>query len=144
LYLTNIVLAAWRRELRAQNQPAATLALAFAPGAREHLIAAYGWFLLDISQAAVSPAGPPRNCDELPPVPAGKATPPEINEFRTLESGGWLAELLSSPVTPVSAPRQRDIVAVAPSSLPELEQVESWMAKLSSLMDRMSDSLDEC
>ncbi len=102
-----IVLAAWRQDLDREDIPATTLAQAFQGGAREHLVAAYGWFLLAISQVRAASQGPPRGCHELPAMPAGKVYPAEIKEFRQLEpAAGWeLCCVLPAVIFPPVASR---------------------------------------
>jgi len=143
LYLGKIVIAAWRRELAREDVPAATLAQAFHAGARNHLVAAYGWFLLAISQAEVPPQGLPQRCDELPPMPEGRVYPPEINEFRQLETAGWLGEMLQRASFDMPVPRQQGNLASPAPTSPQAEQVEHWLLQLQALFERMGDSLDE-
>jgi hypothetical protein len=144
LYLAKIVLGGWRREAGEQAIPASTLAQAFAGAVREHLVLAYGWFLLAICQANCPPQGPPRGCDELPAMPEGKVFPGEINEFRQLESSGWLADMLCRALPDPPAPRRSDNLASAPASLPDTEQAQIWLQELATRFERMGDSLDEC
>ena len=143
LYLAKIVLSAWQRELERQDTPARVLTQAFHGAAREHLIAAYGWFLLSISHSGAPARGLPRSCDELPPMPEGRVFPGEINEFRQLEASGWLADMLRDPELFTAAPRQQGNLAVAAADLPGAEQVGSWLDKLEALFERMGDSMDE-
>ena len=143
LYLGKIVIGAWRRELAREDVPAATLAQAFHAGAHNHLLAAYGWFLLAVSQAEVPPQGPPRCCEELPPMPAGRLYPPEINEFRQLEARGWLCEMLRSGTVDPPVARQPGNLASAAQHGHDTEQLEQWLAQLQGLFERMDDSLDE-
>lgn len=143
LYLAKIVLAAWRLDLDREDIPASTLAQAFQGGAREHLVAAYGWFLLAICQVETASQGPPRGCHELPAMPAGKVYPPEINEFRQLESSGWLGAMLRDSGSDFPAGRQQGNLVFAAGNLPAAEQVEGWMRQLEALIERMGDSLDE-
>ncbi len=144
LYLARIVLGAWRRELDRQLVPAGTLAQAFQGGARAHLVAAYGWFLLAICRTGLPAAGIPRGCAELPTMPQGQVYPPEINEFRQLEAAGWLGEMLRDAPEEVPAIRRPGNLAIEPGNLPALEQVENWLDRLEALIERMGDSLDEC
>lgn len=143
LYLGKIVIAAWRLERAKEDIPAATLAQAFHPAVRDHLVAAYGWFLLAISQADVPPQGPPRSCDELPPMPEGRVYPPEINEFRQLEASGWLGEMLQAASFDMPGTRQPGNLAMPAQTGPSTEQVEYWAQQLLALFERMGDSLDE-
>jgi hypothetical protein len=143
LYLAKIVIAAWRRELDRAAIPAGTLAQAFQGGARAHIVAAYGWFLLAVCQVGVSPQGPPRACHDLPAMPEGRVYPPEINEFRQLESSGWLRDLLHDSAEDEPSIRPRDNLAVDVGNLPAVDQVEDWLLRLEALIARMGDSLDE-
>lgn len=143
LYLGKIVISAWRRELAREDVPAATLAQAFYAGARNHLAAAYGWFLLAISQADVSAQAPPQSCEELPPMPEGRVYPPEINEFRQLEASGWLGEMLQTASFNMPGTRQPGNLAVPAQTSPTPEQVDHWVQQLQALFERMGDSLDE-
>ena len=142
LYLAKILLAGWQRALTAQDVAAGTLNQAFLPGARQHLLGAYGWFLLELTGADPS-AGPPRGCGELPEVPAGKAVSGEIREFQQLEANGWLAELLAEPGEPAHSARTAGNLVTASPGLPDCAQVQQWINRLEALFDRMSDSLDE-
>lgn len=143
LYLAKIQLSGWRHALAAQDIPAVTLTQAYLPAVREHLLAAYGWFLLEISGIEQMGDKPPRGCAELPDIAAGKAVPGEIREFQQLESEGWLAELLSEGDVPArAAPMQGNLAVTAPESA-SCEQVQLWINNLSAVFDRMSDSLDE-
>ena len=143
LYLGKIVIAAWGRELAREDVPAATLAQAFHAGVREHLVAAYGWFLLAVSQADVPSQGPPQCCEELPPMPEGRVYPPEINEFRQMEAGGWLYEMLHTTAVDLPGARQPGNLALSTHSARGTEQVEYWLQQLEGLFERMGDSLDE-
>jgi hypothetical protein len=143
LYLAKIVLSAWRRELQRQDIPATVLTQAFHGAAREHLTAAYGWFLLALSQGDSPARGLPRCCDDLPPMPEGRVFPGEINEFRQLETAGWLADMLREQDLAVPAPRQPGNLAMAGGDLPGTEQVANWIDQLQALFERMGDSLDE-
>ena len=141
LYLAGILLAAWRRDLDAQSVAARTLAQAYLPAVRQHLIDAYGWFLLEITRPGSLPDRPPRCLAELPEIAAGKALPGEIREFQQLEEGGWIADMLAGDTT-VAAPTSVGNLAVsAPATGPE--QAQHWSDQLQSLFERMGDSLDE-
>lgn len=143
LYLARILLTGWRDALAREEVPTGVLAQAYLPGARQHLVAAYGWFLLAISQAAELPARPPRCCADLPEPPAGKVFPAEIREFRQLEADGWLGELLTDRDDAPGRGRRQDNLAVAAVELPGCVEVEHWAAALEALFERMGDSLDE-
>lgn len=147
LYLARIVLAAWREALSAQQIPEKTLTQAYSGAVREHLVQAYGWFLLEICQPAELPDKPPRSCADISSGAEGKAIPGEIREFARLEVDGWLADLLDDPDEwAKTAPRS----AAAPSNLarttmelPDPGSFGHWADQLETLFDRMSDSLDE-
>lgn len=148
LYLARIVISAWRDALERQDIPASTLNEAFQGGALEHLVSAYGWFLLAISQAAPLPTTPPRSCDDLSPMPEGRVFPPEINECRQLEAGGWIGQMLKAQHDRASgdnsAVRQQGNLAMAAAELPEAALVTRWLEQLEAMIERMGDLLDEC
>ncbi|MCB1675537.1 MAG: hypothetical protein KDI01_04565, partial [Halioglobus sp.] len=137
LYLAKIVQDGWRAALAAQGIPGQTLAQAYLPAVSEHLVRAYGWFLLEVTGAEPVPGAPPRGCDELPPVPAGKAVPGEIREFQALERSGWLADMLAERDLSPGAPRTPGNLAAASADIPDPEQVADWTAQLEALFARM-------
>lgn len=147
LYLARILLASWREVLAREQVPAATLSQAFASPVREHLLDAYGWFLLEICQPSELPERPPRRCSELPAVAAGRALSGEIREFMQLESTDWFARLLASwnewaPPRRHGTPGDSNLASVAPA-LPGVAELAQWADRLESLFIRMGDSLDE-
>lgn len=143
LYLAKIQLSGWRHALAAQDIPAVTLTQAYLPAVREHLLAAYGWFLLEISGTEQPGGKPPRGCAGLPDIAAGRAVPGEIREFQQLESAGWLAELLADGDVSVRVAPTQGNLAVAAPELASCEQAQQWISNLEALFGRMSDSLDE-
>ena len=143
LYLARIVMAAWRETLARQDVPASILAQAFLGGVRDHLTAAYGWFLLEVSRTEPLPDCPPHCCAELPPPPEGKVFPGEVQEFQQLEQRGWLREMLHSQSTVPLPVRQHNNLAVATTDQVGPDQVEQWLLQLESAVERMADSLDE-
>ena len=144
LYLAKIVQDGWRAARAARGGvPGQTLAQAYLPVVSEHLVRAYGWFLLEVTGAEQMPGAPPRGCDALPPVPAGKALPGEIREFQHLETRGWLADMLAERDLSPGAPRTPGNLAAASADIPDPEQVADWTARLEALFTRMRESLDE-
>ncbi|RLA49405.1 MAG: hypothetical protein DRR04_00485 [Gammaproteobacteria bacterium] len=143
LYLAKIQLSGWRRALAAQDIPAVTITQAFLPAVREHLLAAYGWFLLEVSGSEQLTGQPPRGCAGLPDIAAGRAVPGEIREFHQLETQGWLAEIVSDHEVPVRATPMQGNLAVAAPELTGCERAQQWIDNLEALFDRMSNSLDE-
>jgi hypothetical protein len=143
LYLAKIQLSGWRHALAAQDIPAGTLTQAYLPAVREHLLAAYGWFLLEVSGTEQAGGKPPRGCAGLPDVAAGRAVPGEVREFQQLETSGWLAELLAEGYIPARTAPMQGNLAVATPEPTGCEQVQQWINSLEVLFDRMSDSLDE-
>lgn len=143
LYLARIQLAAWQRALDEQVIPVRTLAQAFAPAVRSHLLDAYGWFLLTIIGVPDIPSRPPSCCAELPPVPVGKSLPGEIHELVQVERGGWIGEMQAElPPPAVGAVSPGNLLACGPE-LPDLATMTAWANALEALFDRMGDSLDE-
>lgn len=149
LYLARVLLDCWRDALARETVPAVTLSQAFGEAVREHLVAAYGWFLLEITRPEPLPAHPPRGCAELPGVAAGKAVPGEIRELAQLEEeGGWLAALLAGE-EPAPQFRRGDArrgdgnLAVQADHAPGPGQLQQWADYLQGLFDRMGEFLDE-
>lgn len=144
LYLAKIQLQAWHNALATQQVAATTLAQAFLPAVRMHLLDAYGWFLLAVSGEDTLPERPPHSTAELPPVSQGRAVCGEVLEFRQLEQGGWLAELLLEADDITSGPRSAGNLASAGASVVGPEVAGQWLEQLAGLFGRMGDSLDEC
>lgn len=143
LYLARLLLAAWRRDLAAEDVPASVLAQAFGPAVRGHLLDAYGWFLLDLQKPAQLPATPPHSVTTLTPVAPGKAAPAEMVEFARLEQEGWLAELLREPGA--AQPTRSAASLAAPSTdLPDPATLLAQAQLLEDAFSRMGDFLDEC
>lgn len=144
LYLARILLSSWRDALAAEVDPALALGQAFVPGIRAHLVKAYGWFLLEVSGVKALPVQPPGNCSELPEPEPGKAVPGEIQEFRRLESDGWLAAMLAAEgeIAAVEARNRANLASAAPD-LPGPDMAQAWLDQLHRLFARMGDSLDE-
>jgi hypothetical protein len=141
LYLARILIAAWQRDSDARSVAATTLAQAYAPAIREHLVTAYGWFLLEITRPGSLPESPPRSLSELPDVAAGKALPGEIREFHQLEQDGWIGDLLAFSTQDASVPSAGNLAISVTGPGPD--QAAGWADRLQSLFDRMADSLDE-
>lgn len=143
LYLARILLSTWGEALAREELPARTLGEAFEPAVSEHLIRAYGWFLLHVSQPGELPPAPPRRCAELPGAAEGKAVAGEIREFEQLEQHGWLAELLGARQGPEAADPQPGNLLGAVLMNPGPAELTSWADQMEQLFDRMGDSLDE-
>ncbi len=149
LYHARILIDAWRTVLRQEQVASSVLQEAFGVPVCQYLAQAYGWFLLEITQAADLPPRPPRCCAELPRVPEGRETPPEILEFQQLEKQPWLIQILD----PVFGPLRRmtasermnsqENLAVASEQSFTPQETEQWHTQLSELFARMTDSLDE-
>ena len=144
LYLGKILLHAWSEGLVREEIPATVLRQAFLPGVRQHLRAAYGWFLLEITAADIPTDGrPPRDCAALPDIPPGKAVAGELREFERLEREGWLQQLLAEESRNLSSPRSAANLAVGVTDAIEYELAASWARELENTLSRMRDSLDE-
>ncbi|MEM9257330.1 MAG: hypothetical protein AAGA91_17960 [Pseudomonadota bacterium] len=142
LYLARILVEAWEETGRSSTIPDHTLSEAFLPAIRNHLLDAYGWFLLALSGLEEPPeTGLPRSSLELPKPPEGKAVPSEVREFAQLEQEGWLRELLAPLVS--APPRARSRGNLAVPSVGGAEQALAWSEALKAVFDRMGDSLEE-
>jgi len=143
LYLGRLLLQAWDQARCAENVPANTLAQAFGPAVREHLLTAYGWFLLDLQKPAQLPPQPPHCVAELPPAAPGKAQPAEVTEFAQLETQGWLFRLLQQPAAE-PARRMAGNLAVSTSGQLDWDTLQVAADQLEAAFSRMGDLLDEC
>ncbi len=141
LYLARTLLRGWQREADDEVVPGSVLSQAYLPGVREHLVLAYGWFLLEITRPEPLPAQPPRSVAQLPPLAQGKSLPGEAREFQHLEQGGWLAELLDT-TTAAPAARTPGNLASAPA-FTTARDAGAWAEALQAVFDRMGDALDE-
>jgi hypothetical protein len=122
---------------------------AFLPAVRLHLGIAYGWFLLAVSGVEeASSASRPDCVADLPSPEAGRALPPELQEFSLLESDGWVAEMLSGggDDTRSSLPRSPagGTLLVSDRAAPDFALAMRWAESLETIMIRMDDSLAEC
>ena len=143
LYHARILANSWRSELARESVPATVLAGAFDPPAREHLRAAYGWFLVEITRPAVVPATPPGSTVGLPEIAGGEAVPGEIRELRQLEQSGWIADMLGEGASDAVPAKAAQSLAIPVSQTPSPDQIDTWIEKLQHTFDRMADSLDE-
>ncbi len=148
LYLSRIVLAAWRDGLAAEQLPAATLRQAFLPAVCAHLQRAHGWFLLELAGLdSVPEDGPPRSSKQLPDIAPGKAESGELREVRQLESNGFIAEFLAESRRPdAAAPAPRVTAGLATTAVEgaDIDDVIRWVDSFGQMCDRMRNSLDEC
>lgn len=142
LYLARILATGWQRAIEEAHTPGISLAQAYEPAICNHLIAAYGWFLLEITQPDPAPELPPRGCEQLPPPPEGRVLPGEVLEFRQLEQRGWLRDLLRERGGAVARARTQGNLASAAASMGPADFM-TWADRLEALFGRMSDSLDE-
>lgn len=147
LYHAKILIGYWQTAISEENIAKAVLEQAFGTAVRDHLIGAYGWFLLEITRPEEVPEQPPRRCDDLPAVAVERETPPEINEFLQLEREGWLSKMLNprSPSGPSAVPSNPASQNLAAMAGPEYGPAEAlcWHDELAALFGRMTDSLDE-
>ncbi len=147
LYHAKILIAYWQKAIAEESIAKTVLEQAFGSAVRDHLIGAYGWFLLEISQPDEVPEQPPRRCDELPAVAVGRETPPEINEFLKLEREGWLSKMLntgspSGPSAVLHNPASQNLATMVVVEYGPDEALR-WHDELVALFARMTDSLDE-
>ena len=89
LFHARILLDAWELVEAQGRRSARDLAGAFCPAVVTHLLQAYGWFLLAVTQAdtQADPTALPRAVADLPAPPAGKSLAPEVREFELRERG---------------------------------------------------------
>lgn len=149
LYHAAILLRMLAAELEREELPANVVLEAVGLAVREHLLEAYGWFLLELA-GVEEPGGPPERGAPPRGVDAlvreyGLAEPlrGELVELAQLERRGWLGELLAVPAavsTGVrSGPDQLQVVEQGWS----LQQLRAWHDGLADIIDRMAHGLDE-
>ena len=132
-------------ELAREDIPAAVVLDAVGQSVRQHLLDAYGWFLLELAGTEELPAQPPHTvADLLRQWPQQEPLRGELVELMDLETRpGWLLELhspVAQSVPGTAAPADALVVVDAQWSQ---AQLEGWYGSLVALIERMSDSLDE-
>jgi len=150
LYCAKILIASWGEALAKEQIASTVLEQAFGQAVRDHLAAAYGWFLLEVAQPDQVPAAPPRNCSDLPAVAEGCETPPEIREFQQLEREPWLAQILTAVENQTPGHIEAALWTTSPDNLATVQgpgftpqRAEQVHRRLNELFQRMTDSLDE-
>lgn len=140
--MSRVLLDGWA-DADASSVPQRVLDAAYGPAVRLHLLDAYGWFLLATLKLNRLPDRPPHRVDELPSLEQGIATPPEISEFRQLESQGWLAGLLTS--IPLGLPAAKPAQASLAVELGQTDRAhfERCYRDCQALFARMDDGLQE-
>ena len=173
LHFASLLGQVLERELERGEFPAAALQQALGEGAQRCLRGAYGWYLLALAGMDELPLQPP-GCAAEAEAWAARASGGkgplrgELVELAALEQGpGWLRDLLEDncppcPAQPAptrlaqSAPTRLALprpagreAAASPISLREegpwtAQRLQGWQSELTTLMDRMNDSLEEC
>ena len=131
-------------ELEREELPANVVLEAAGIAVREHLLEAYGWFLLELAGAGEPQGAPPRSVDALVRL-YGLSEPlrGELVELAQLEQRGWLGGLLAAPPATGAAPQTRpDQLSVVEQSWSP-EQLRAWHDGLAEIIDRMAHGLDE-
>lgn len=154
LYHAAILLRMLAAELEREELPANVVLEAVGLAVREHLLEAYGWFLLELAGAEEPRGAPERGAPERGAPPCGVdalvreyglAEPlrGELVELAQLERRGWLGELLAVPTAASTAarsgPDQLQVVEQGWS----LQQLRAWHDGLADIIDRMAHGLDE-
>jgi hypothetical protein len=146
LYFASLHLRMLARELAGEDVPASLLLEAVGQSVQMHLQDAYGWFLLELGGIDALPKTPPNS------VAAAHQAYPQIDlsrgemiELQNLEQrAGWLQEMLlqRGTSTATGPATQPDGLSLVETSWNE-QQLQNWAQKLSAIIERMSDSLDE-
>jgi len=142
LYMSSIIIDAWRAALSKQTHSMSAIDAAYGPAARLHLLDAYGWQLLACQRVVQMPATPPHSANELPKLAPGIAISPEVREMALLEERGWLLEL-TAPIPPgLSARRPQNVLAVTNGNFDSVTAGEIFR-QLEALIERVSGAIDE-
>lgn len=151
LYRAKILLEAWDGMRTGSSHSEAALIDGFLPAVRAHLLEAYGWFLLAVSDVDDERASLPQSTGDLPDPEPGRALMPEIAEFAQLEANGWIAQLIQDPANgshPLtgnySAPGSSQGLLVSDRQPLGFAVATTWADSLTAIMNRMDDSLSEC
>ncbi len=145
LYFAALHMQFLRAELERELHPASVLLESLGQSIQFHLQRAYGWFLLELTGTTLPVVAPPVNVAQAVTYLDGEEPlRGELVELRNLEAAdGWLADLLA--VQESARPTAGMQLGIQMVSSPwTIEGLEHWHSSLSDLMDRMSDSLEEC
>lgn len=144
VYMARLLLEAWVREQAHSPANAAALDAAFAPALRQHLLDAYGWFLLSTLKLKALPTTPPHRTRDLPAQGEGLARPAEVERCHQLEQQGWLGDL-QQPLPlgiPRASSRGQQLLAVT-RQYPSVAEFQDWYQQLSTLFEQLGEALDE-
>lgn len=146
LYYARVLLSGWRQQLASDELPVSVVNGAFGESVQSQLRAAYGWFLLELAGAAQLPARPPQSASQLPEAASGIAVSAELREFAAMEQHGWLQAMLDDYApAPAQTPRRPGLIVASTDAVAgDWQTLDSWHQQLSRIIDRMSQSLDEC
>ena len=142
LYMAKLLLEAWSDAEAAAPTRQQALNAAFAPALRNHLLDAYGWFLLALMRQTKLPGAPPHCTAQLPQRGPGIAEPGEIDEYRQAEQQGWLAGL-QKPLPKGLPPARRNNMLAVTGTYPGYNDYREYCSTLDALFQRMADSVDE-
>lgn len=144
LYHASILIRMLGPELGREDLPAQVVLEAVGLAVRQHLLEAYGWFLLELAGVEDAGSSPPTSVAALQRDYAlDEPLRGELVELLQLESQGWLASLLSSPgVGGHATSRDPDRLAVVEQSWSE-DMLRNWYENLADLIDRLGHGLDE-
>lgn len=144
LYHASILIRMLGPELGREDLPAHIVLEAVGLAVRQHLLEAYGWFLLELAGVDEPAGAPPAGVAALQrQYTLDEPLRGELVELLQLEKQGWLAELLSHPQPGGGiAARDPDRLAVVEQSWSE-DLLRNWHDRLSDLIDRLGHGLDE-
>lgn len=144
LYHAAILTRMLSDERERERIPLSVLLEAVGEPARQHLQAAYGWFLVALAGPSELPDAPPRNVSDLVATfGLGDPLRGELVELRQLEASGWLAELLASASPNVGGGQRREGVVPLVAQAWDDSRLAEWRGQLEGLIDRLSHGLEE-
>ena len=145
LYHASLLLEAWRETRVQGRQPESVVAGAYGEAIQMHLQRAYGWFLVSLQGAGALPDRPPSDLAQLLADSSDDLDDRrgEFNEFRRLETQGWLQEILHSTPATAGAHSSGSLSREFPVLSYDPDTCRVWQRQLEAVIERMTDSMEE-
>jgi hypothetical protein len=144
LYHAAILIRLLSAERQREQVSVSVLMEAVGEPARQHLCAAYGWFLVALADLSGIPDTPPNNVSQLAAdLELAEPLRGELVELRQLEDRGWLSGLLTARRHgSASGQGSGQGISVVEQAWDD-NQLRLWHRELEQLIDRLSHGLEE-